>query len=70
MRGDETFVKNFRIMLKSSGKKNNELAVALGLKNASITDYLKGRATPPLPTIRKMCKIFDCRYEDLLGELE
>ena len=70
MRGDAIFMRNFCAMLQSSGKMNVEIAEMLGLKKSSISDYLYGRSTPPLDTIRKMCKIFDCRYEDLLGELD
>jgi len=67
---DEILLSNLRTMIKVSGKQHKEIAEALNVTPNAITEYLAGRSTPSTVTVKKMCKLFNCRYEDLLGELD
>ena len=65
-----TIAKNIAALIKSSGKTNTQIALEIGLSKNVITEYVSGRSLPNLLTLRKLCQIFDCNYEDILGRLE
>ena len=62
--------KNLGEIIKASGMQRQDIAQALGVTPATITAYTNGRGSPSPENIRRLCQILDCRYEDLLGELD
>jgi len=61
--------KNIKLMIKSSGKNQAQVAREMAMTEANISDYVNGRAVPTIFTLKKLCQILDCTYEDILGPL-
>ena len=61
--------KNIAELIKSSGKNKTQVAEELGINVVTVIDYTKGRSIPSLETFYELCKILDCTYEDILGEI-
>lgn len=58
-------IKNYMSVL---GINQLELAERLGCSNTTVSMWIVGDATPRMPKIDKMCEIFHCTRDDLVGE--
>ncbi len=58
--------KNLKREIEQSGMKKSEIADAIGVSRATISQYLSGRAQPTLATLSKLCAILDCSADDIL----
>ena len=63
----EIIAKNISDMVKLSKIKVIDIAEKIGIDKSMLYDYMKGEHMPNLITFRKLCKILDCSYEDILG---
>lgn len=52
------------------GLTQEQLANLLNVTRQAISKYENNQSEPDLATIRRLCTIFDVRYEELLGELD
>ncbi|MBD5086575.1 MAG: helix-turn-helix transcriptional regulator [Clostridiales bacterium] len=52
--------------IKQSGLTQTEIANRLGVKQATIGQYLSGRAMPALDTFANLCKILDLDSNEIL----
>ena len=57
-------IKELRKLNKMS---QTQLAEVLGVHQMTISRYEKEEINPPLPAIEKLCEIFDCTSDYLLG---
>lgn len=64
---EEIFYKRLRSALSESGKKQKELAQHLQIKEATVSQYLSGKAFPTLSKFHKICKYLDVSADYLLG---
>ena len=64
---DLIITKNLKREIEQSGLKKSEIADAIGVSRATISQYLSGRAQPTLATLSKLCAILDCSADDILG---
>jgi len=62
--------KNLEMLIKTSGKTQAGIANAIGVNEATISMYLKGRAVPSTLLIKKLCLELNCTYEDILGSVD
>ena len=53
-----------------TGKLPTYIAKEMGVSDSTIFGYMKGRNVPPLIQFKKLCKVLNCEYEDILGKLE
>ena len=58
---------NLKKEIEQSGLKKSEIANAIGVSKATVSQYLSGRAQPTLATLAKLCKVLDCSADDILG---
>ena len=59
--------KNISDMVASSGKSKTQIASEIGIVKSTLSQYLSGRAFPTLVTLKILCKVLDCTYEDILN---
>ena len=59
--------KNLKKEIEQSGLKKSEIASAVGVSRATISQYLSGRAQPTLATFAKLCAVLDCSADDILN---
>ena len=64
---DLIITKNLKREIEQSGLKKSEIADAIGVSRATISQYLSGRAQPTLATLSKLYAILDCSADDILG---
>ena len=64
---DLVISKNLKIEIEQSGLKKSEIADAIGVSRATVSQYLSGRAQPTLATLAKLCAVLDCSADDILG---
>ncbi len=64
---DEMISENLRREIEESGKKKNEIARAIGVTPATVSQYCSGKAQPTLATLSRLCKYLDCCADDILG---
>ncbi|MCL2061288.1 MAG: helix-turn-helix domain-containing protein [Firmicutes bacterium] len=38
----------------------------MGIHSSTLSQYQSGRAFPSLVTLKKLCRVLDCSYEDIL----
>lgn len=55
---------------EAQGKKQKELAVALGIAPNTLSQYENGKREPDLETIKKMSDILNVSIDSLLGKSE
>jgi len=60
---------NLKMLIKTSGKSQVEIAKALGVTEALISSYIAGRAIPSTLLIKQLCKILNCDYSDIFGQI-
>ena len=53
--------------LIESGKSQNQIAKAIGVKQPTINEYIKGKSAPALDTLAKICKYLDLDANYILG---
>lgn len=58
---------NIKREIEQSGLRKSEIAIAIGVSKATISQYLSGRAQPSLATLAKLCVILDCSADDILN---
>ena len=64
---DLVISKNLKKEIEQSGLKKSEIASAVGVSRATISQYLSGRAQPTLATFAKLCAVLDCSADDILN---
>ena len=62
----EEIKKELREAIKYSGKKQKEIAQALGVTQQTISYYLNGQKLPTLDTFANLCKILDLDANEIL----
>jgi len=58
---------NIKQEIEQSGKSKTEIAKALGVSNATVSQYISGRIQPSLSTLSKLCTFLDCSADDILN---
>ena len=58
---------NLKKEIEQSGLKKSQIADAIGVSRATISQYLSGRAQPTLATFSKLCTVLDCSADDILN---
>lgn len=62
----EVFAINLAEMMRSKGFSQPELSARTGLSTASISKYLRKKATPTITTLEKIAHALNCNRDDLL----
>ena len=62
----EKITGNLSVLINKSAKTKTQIASEVGIKSSTLSQYLSGRAFPSLVTLKKLCKVLDCDYEDIL----
>lgn len=57
---------NLRREIETSGKTKTEIAKAIGVSKATVSQYLSGRAQPTLATLSRLCNFLDCSADEIL----
>ena len=52
--------------IKYSGRTQTEIAKAIGVSQAMISDYLRKRKTPQIETLANLCQFLDLDANDIL----
>ncbi len=58
---------NLKREIEQSGLKKSEIANAIGVSRATVSQYISGRAQPTLATFSKLCAVLDCSADDILN---
>ena len=58
---------NIKREIEQSGLKKCDIANAIGVSKATVSQYLSGRAQPTLATFAKLCAVLDCSADDVLN---
>ena len=58
---------NIKAEIENSGKSKSEIALAIGVSNPTISQYISGRIQPSLATLSKLCTFLDCSADDILN---
>jgi len=53
-----------------SGKPAAQVATMMGVNPAVLYNYIRGRSVPGGVVLKKLCKVLDCTYEDILGPID
>ena len=61
------FQERFNELLSISGKKQTEIADAIGVTKQCVSDYKKGKSVPSLETLYLLCEFLDVSADYLLG---
>ena len=64
----ETVSEKLKLLRTRLGLTQLDVAKALGLERATYTNYELGRTLPDWPTIKRLAKIFNVDYYDLLED--
>lgn len=64
---DTQITENLKREIETSGKPKTEIAKAIGVTSATVSQYCSGRAQPTLATLSKLCKFLDCSADDILN---
>ncbi len=62
------FHQNLKRLREKAGLTQEELAEELGITRQSVSKWELGINEPDLPTIRVLCRILNCSYDELLDE--
>ena len=63
---EERISENIKTEIEHSGKTKTEIARAVGVSNATVSQYLSGRIQPSLPTLSKLCNFLNCSADEIL----
>ena len=58
---------NLKREIGQSGLKKSQIAQAIGVSRATVSQYLSSRAQPTLATFAKLCAVLDCSADDILN---
>lgn len=58
-----------KVLRQEKGVTQNEVAMAIGVERYTYAKWEQGRAEPSISDIVKLLNYFDCKFEDLIGEL-
>ena len=58
---------NLKREIEQSGLKKSQIAEAIGVSRATVSQYLSGRVQPTLATFAKLCAVLDCSADDILN---
>ena len=58
---------NLKKEIEQSGLKKSQIADAIGVSRATVSQYLSGRAQPTLATLSKLCTVLACSADDILN---
>lgn len=64
---DLIITENIKREITQSGMKKSDIAKAIGVSGATVSQYLSGRAQPSLATLAKLCAVLDCSADDILN---
>lgn len=64
---DLVITENLKKEIEQSGIKKSEIAKAIGVSRATVSQYVSGRAQPTLATLSKLCTFLDCSADDILN---
>lgn len=64
---DLIIYENLKKEIETSGMAKSEIADAIGVSRATVSQYLSGRAQPTLATLSKLCSVLDCSADDILN---
>lgn len=64
---DVIISENLKREIEQSGLKKSEIADAIGVSRATVSQYISGRAQPTLATFSKLCVVLDCSADDILN---
>ena len=64
---DVIIFQNIKKEIEQSGLKKCDIANAIGVSKATVSQYLSGRAQPSLSTLSKLCSYLDCSADDILN---
>ena len=65
----EVFTRNFNRYLSRSGKKQVEVAYAVGVSTGTITDWKKGRSYPRMDKVQLLADFFGIKKSDLVEDV-
>lgn len=63
---DQKINENLRFEIEHSGKSKAEIARALGIQPASVSQYCSGRSQPTLANLSRLCKFLGISADDIL----
>ena len=58
---------NLQNAIKNSGMMHKDISEKIGIKSATLSQYLSGRAMPALDTFAKLCECLDVDANEILG---
>lgn len=64
---DLIITENLKKEIGQSGLKKSEIASAIGVSRATVSQYLSGRAQPTLATFSKLCAVLDFSADEILN---
>ena len=64
---DLVISENLKREIEQSGIKKSEIAKAIGVSRATVSQYVSGRAQPTLATFSRLCAVLDCSADDILN---
>ena len=67
---DLVISENLKREIEQSGIKKSEIAKAIGVSRATVSQYVSGRAQPTLATLSKLCAFLDCSADDILNTIK
>lgn len=63
---EQAIRENLKFEIEHSGKKKKEIAAAVGISGATISQYCTGRAQPSLATLSRLCVYLEISADDIL----
>lgn len=66
---DEEFVRRLTAYLEVNKLTQSEFAEKMGVSPASVSLWIQGKKSPRMDKLDKMCELFNCTRNDLLGEV-
>lgn len=66
----EVFRENLNRYFKNKGCTQKELAAFIGVSPATINEWLKGRKSPRMDKVDKLCTFFMCNRSDLMEKFD
>lgn len=63
---DEKITENLRFEIETCGKPKVEIARAIGITPATVTQYCTGRAQPTLANLSRLCAFIGISADDIL----
>lgn len=65
----DVFTRNFNRYLTRSGKKQIDVANAIGVSTGTITDWKKGRSYPRMDKVQLLAELFGIQKSDLVEDV-